>query len=316
MQVCNNVIIEHLQSSVSLIPRLASYLIAAGGKRLRPLLTIASARLSGYHPKENEHWRHVDIAACVEFIHSATLLHDDVVDESKLRRGAPSANAIFGNQAPILVGDFLFARTFQILTADGCVPIMAILSKASATLAEGEVMQMMTQNDLSTSIEQYQQVIFGKTAALFAAACEAGAVVASAKQAYCQALHNYGKNLGMAFQLVDDMLDYIAHQADLGKTVGDDFREGKVTLPVLMAFQEGSDDEKTFWRRVIEDNDQKSGDLEHALALIAKHKTIAKTRDMAKKYAREARESLSIFEDCQLKQLLQRTADYVLERSV
>ncbi len=292
MLACNREIIARMQSDVPLIPQLAAHLVAAGGKRLRPLLVLAAARLAGYE-EQGDAMRHIGVAACVEFIHTATLLHDDVVDNSQLRRGLASANAVFGNKASVLVGDFLFARAFQILTADGSLPVMAILSAASATLAEGEVMQMTTQNDLSTSVDRYLQVIYGKTAALFAAACETGAVVAGANDETREALRLYGANLGMAFQLVDDALDYAADQAVLGKTVGDDFFEGKVTLPVLAAYHAGDEEERAFWLRTIENNDeQKEADLGRALELIAKTNAIDVTMARARDYADAACEAL------------------------
>lgn len=313
MQACNQVIVDRMQSSVALIPQLAAHLVAAGGKRLRPLLTLASARLCGYNNQDGR-MRHVEIAACVEFIHTATLLHDDVVDDSQLRRGLASANAIFGNKASVLVGDFLFARSFQILTADASLDVMAILSAASATLAEGEVMQMTTQNDLSTSVEQYLQVIYGKTAALFAAACESGAVIGDVTPKEREALRVYGANLGMAFQLVDDALDYSADQAILGKEVGDDFKEGKVTLPVLAAYEAGSEEDRVFWRRVIEECDQQPEDLDAALARIAQTDAIGITLLKAEDYAALAREALRDFPESDLKALLLETASYSASR--
>ncbi|MBO1324053.1 polyprenyl synthetase family protein [Acetobacter sp. TBRC 12305] len=313
MHACNKVIVERMQSSVALIPQLAAHLVAAGGKRLRPLLTLAAARLCGYDNQDGR-LRHVEIAACVEFIHTATLLHDDVVDESHLRRGLASANTIFGNKASVLVGDFLFARSFQILTADASLDVMAILSAASATLAEGEVMQMTTQNDLSTSVEQYLEVIYGKTAALFAAACESGAVIGNASPQQREALRVYGANLGMAFQLVDDALDYAADQAVLGKEVGDDFREGKVTLPVLAAYEAGNEEDRIFWRRVIEDSQQDESDLDAALARIAATDAIRTTLARAEDYAAKARQALSLFEPSTLKTLMLDTASYSASR--
>lgn len=314
MQACNQVIVDRMQSSVALIPQLAAHLVAAGGKRLRPLLTLASARLCGYNNQDGR-MRHVEIAACVEFIHTATLLHDDVVDDSQLRRGLASANAIFGNKASVLVGDFLFARSFQILTADASLDVMAILSAASATLAEGEVMQMTTQNDLSTSVEQYLQVIYGKTAALFAAACESGAVLGDVTPQAREALRVYGANLGMAFQLVDDALDYSADQAVLGKEVGDDFKEGKVTLPVLAAYEAGSEDDRIFWRRVIEECEQTPEDLDAALARIAQTNAIGITLSKAEDYATLARQALQDFPDNDLKAILLETASYSASRA-
>ncbi|MBF0889912.1 polyprenyl synthetase family protein [Gluconobacter sp. LMG 1744] len=314
MQACNRAIIARMESPVPLIPQLGAHLVAAGGKRLRPLLTLAASRLCGYQSTP-ENQRHVGLAACVEFIHTATLLHDDVVDESNLRRGLASANAVFGNKASVLVGDFLFARSFQLMTADGSLKVMAILSDASATIAEGEVLQMVTQNDLSTPVERYLEVIHGKTAALFAAACRVGAVVADRPEVEEVALDRFGTNLGMAFQLVDDALDYAADQQVLGKTVGDDMREGKITLPVLAAYEAGSPEDRAFWERVIEKGEQTDADLPHALALIEKTGAIATTIARARVYAAEAVEALSIFPDSELRRLMAETVQYTVDRA-
>ena len=313
MQACNGAIVARMESPVALIPQLAAHLVAAGGKRLRPLLTLASARLCGYRATG---WpaRHVNLAACVEFIHTATLLHDDVVDESRLRRGLASANAVYGNKASVLVGDFLFARSFQLMTEDGSLEVMAILSKAAATIAEGEVLQMVTQNDLSTSMERYLEVIHGKTAALFAAACRVGAVVADRPAREADALDGYGTNLGMAFQLVDDALDYAADQRLLGKSIGDDFREGKITLPVLAAYHAGGEGDRAFWRRVIEDSDQRPDDLDHALGLIAATGAIDATLRHAADYAGRAQDALSVFPDGRIRTLLREVAAYTVSR--
>ncbi|MBE9606654.1 polyprenyl synthetase family protein [Acetobacteraceae bacterium H6797] len=299
-----------MQSPVALIPQLAAHLIAAGGKRLRPLLTLAAARLCGY-----EGDRHMGLAACVEFIHTATLLHDDVVDESDLRRGQASANAVFGNKASVLVGDFLFARAFQLMVADGSLKVLDILCGASATIAEGEVLQLTIQNDLSTSEAQYLEVIEGKTAALFAAATRVGAVVADQPEAREKALETYGHALGVAFQLVDDALDYSAQQAKLGKTVGDDFREGKITLPVLVAHARGSEEEKAFWRRTIEEREQAEGDLEQALALMHKHGALEETAARARFYAQQAVDALAIFPDSEMKKAMSDVVRFVVERA-
>ena len=315
MAACNRAIVARMDSPVALIPQLAAHLVAAGGKRLRPLLTLASARLCGYEPEPAGGTpRHVGLAACVEFIHTATLLHDDVVDESQLRRGLASANAVFGNKASVLVGDFLFARAFQLMTEDGSLRVMAILSAASATIAEGEVLQMATQNDLSTPMDRYLDVIHGKTAALFAAACQVGAVVAGRPEREERALQAYGDNLGMAFQLVDDALDYAADQAELGKTVGDDFREGKITLPVLAAFDAGDETERAFWRRVIELSRQDDTDLDHAMALIARRGGIETTLERARHYAEAARDALGLFPESRLRRLMGDIALYTVSR--
>ena len=302
-----------MDSPVALIPQLAAHIVAAGGKRLRPLLTLAAARLCGY-PGLGTGARHVELAACVEFIHTATLLHDDVVDESQLRRGLASANAVFGNKASVLVGDFLFARSFQLMVDDGSLRVLAILSKAAATIAEGEVLQLVTQNDLSTSEGRYLEVIQGKTAALFAAACQIGAVVAERPKREEDALDEYGMKLGIAFQLVDDALDYVADQKTLGKTIGDDFREGKITLPVLVAFQAGNEQEKLFWRRTIEDLEQTDSDLDHAMRLIAGHGAIRITLDRAQSFVQQAKAALAVFPDSPIRRALAGVADYTVQR--
>jgi octaprenyl-diphosphate synthase len=310
LEACNRAIVTHMDSPVVLIPQLAAHIVAAGGKRLRPLLTLVSARMCGYSGL-----RHVNLAACVEFIHTATLLHDDVVDESQLRRGLASANAVFGNKASVLVGDFLFARAFQLMVADGSLPVLEILSGAAATIAEGEVLQLATQHDLSTGEERYLDVIRGKTAALFAAACQVGAVVAARPAAEEQALASYGTNLGIAFQLVDDALDYAADQAILGKTVGDDFREGKITLPVLAAYAAGDPAERAFWVRTIEASEQTDADLDHAMALMAGRGAIHATLERAGRFAAEAKASLAVFPDTAYRAGLLAVADYTVSRA-
>ncbi len=309
LTTCNRTIVARMDSPVALIPQLAAHIVAAGGKRLRPLLTLAAARMCGYAGD-----RHVALAACVEFIHTATLLHDDVVDESVLRRGLASANAVFGNKASVLVGDFLFARAFQLMVSDGSLRVLEILSGAAATIAEGEVLQLQTQNDLSTSETQYLEVIHGKTAALFAAACQVGAVVASRPTEEEGALAEYGTNLGMAFQLVDDALDYAADEALLGKTVGDDFREGKITLPVLAAYASGSEDQRAFWRRTIEASEQEDADLDQAMRLVAQTGAIEATIARARTFARQAKVALGCFPDSVFRRSLHAVADYTVSR--
>lgn len=310
MLACNRTIVEHMNSEVALIPQLAAHIVAAGGKRLRPLLTLAAARMCGYDSGS----RHVKLAACVEFIHTATLLHDDVVDESVLRRGLASANAVFGNKASVLVGDFLFARAFQLMVEDGSLQVLAILSRAAATIAEGEVLQLATQHDLGTTEERYLNVVRGKTAALFGAACQVGAVVAERAEAEERALSAYGMNLGIAFQLVDDALDYAADQAVLGKTIGDDFREGKITLPVLIAYQAGNAEDRVFWTRTIEASEQTDADLEHAMALMAGCGAIQATLDRAANFADAAKASLLTFADTPVRTALIGVADYTVSR--
>ena len=259
----NATILEHMQSPVHLIPQLAGHLIAAGGKRLRPMLTLGTAALCQYSGE-----RHIKLAACVEFIHTATLLHDDVVDASELRRGKLTANSVWGNQPSVLVGDFLFSRAFQLMVSDGSLHVLKLLSNASAVIAEGEVHQLLTTNDTSTSESDYLEVIQSKTAELFSAAARIGAVVADRPKIEEEALAAYGTNLGVAFQLVDDALDYSARQAELGKTIGDDFSEGKITLPVILAFRRGNEEEKKFWKRCLEELEQHPDDLDRAQSLI------------------------------------------------
>jgi len=306
----NKLIIQRMDSQVTLIPQLASHIVAAGGKRLRPVLTLASARMCGY---EGE--RHLSLAACVEFIHTATLLHDDVVDESELRRGQASANAIFGNQASVLVGDFLFSRSFELMVEDGSLKVLGILSHASSVIAEGEVLQLMTTNDTETGETAYLEVIKSKTAQLFAAACRIGAVVSERPEVEEDALETYGMNLGVAFQLIDDVLDYSAKQATLGKTVGDDFREGKITLPVILAYRRGDDEERRFWRRTLEDLKQTDEDQAHAFALMEKHNALADSVERARHYGAIARDALGIFEDSPYKTHLSETIDFCIERA-
>ncbi len=309
LEACNRTIVANMASPVALIPQLAAHIVAAGGKRLRPLLTLAGARLCGYAGE-----RHVKLAACVEFIHTATLLHDDVVDESALRRGLASANAVFGNKASVLVGDFLLARAFLLMVGDGSLKVLDILSRASATIAEGEVLQLVTQNDLATPEERYLEVIRGKTAALFAAACQVGAVVADASPAEEAALAGYGMQLGIAFQLVDDALDYAADQARLGKTVGDDFREGKITLPVLLAHAAGDATERAFWERTIEKSEQTEDDLAEALRLMERHDAIQRTLERAATMAQAAKAALAVFPAGPFHTALCRVADYTVSR--
>jgi octaprenyl-diphosphate synthase len=310
LEQVNKTIVDHMHSPIALIPQLAGHIIAAGGKRLRPVLTLASAKLVGY-----EGDRHVKLAAVIELLHTATLLHDDVVDESELRRGRASANALFGNQPSVLVGDFLFSRSFELMVEDGSLSVLAILSRASAVIAEGEVLQLITANDTETTVESYLQVICSKTAALFAAACRIGAVVADRPKAEEDALAAYGLSLGIAFQLIDDALDYSAREAELGKTVGDDFREGKITLPVIHAFHAGDDEEKAFWRRCLEKLEQEDGDLEHANALLAKHGSVEVTISHARQYGEDARAALSIFPDCAARQAMLDVIDFCIERA-
>ncbi|MEK9753498.1 MAG: polyprenyl synthetase family protein [Rhodospirillaceae bacterium] len=312
LKAVNALIVQKMDSPVALIPQLAGHIVAAGGKRLRPMLTLAAARMCGY---DTAGQRHVALATCVEFIHTATLLHDDVVDESSLRRGLESANALFGNKPSVLVGDFLFSRAFELMVEDGSLDVLRILSHASAVIAEGEVLQLITTNDTETGETAYLDVIKGKTAQLFAAACRVGAVVAERPMVEEEALETYGMNLGIVFQLVDDVLDYSAEQAKLGKTVGDDFREGKITLPVILAFRRGDDEERTFWRRTLEDLEQTDADLARAIELMNRHGALDDTLKRARHYGAIARDSLGIFKDGPVKQAFHDLIDFCIERA-
>lgn len=283
----NRTILERMQSEVALIPLLAGHLIRSGGKRLRPMLTLASAGAFAYRGD-----RHILLAAAVEFIHTATLLHDDVVDESDLRRGLVTAHVVWGNQASVLVGDFLFSRAFRLMVEAGNLRVLDILSNASAVIAEGEVMQLSAANDTGTTGSVYLRVIESKTAELFAAAAEVGAVIAGRGDTEVAAARCYGLNLGMAFQLIDDALDYAGTAGEMGKAVGDDFREGKITLPVVIAFERGTAEERKFWSRTLEAGEQRDADLAEAIAILERYQAIPATIERAKAFGEAARRAL------------------------
>ncbi|WP_299926163.1 polyprenyl synthetase family protein [uncultured Pelagimonas sp.] len=290
------------------IPEVTAHLVEAGGKRLRPLLTLAAARMCGYDGPY-----HVHLAATVEFIHTATLLHDDVVDESDKRRGRPTANLLWDNKSSVLVGDYLFARSFQLMTETGNLDVLRILSNAAATIAEGEVLQLTAAQDLGTTEATYLQVVRGKTAALFSAATEVGGVIAGRPADEVKALYDYGDALGIAFQIVDDLLDYWGSDAT-GKNVGDDFRERKLTLPLIKAVAKGNDEERAFWKRVIEKGDQRDGDLEHAIALLNKHNALEDTRQEALAWAARAKQAMGVLPQSELRDLLIELNDFVVSR--
>ncbi|NVO56586.1 polyprenyl synthetase family protein [Rhodobacteraceae bacterium B1Z28] len=291
------------------IPEVTAHLVEAGGKRLRPMLTLAAARLFGY---PGDH--HVRLAATVEFIHTATLLHDDVVDESAQRRGRPTANLLWDNKSSVLVGDYLFSRSFQLMVETGSLRVLDILANASATIAEGEVLQMTAATDLGTDENVYLQVVRGKTAALFSAATEVGGVIAGASEEQVKALFEYGDALGIAFQIADDLLDYQGESKATGKNVGDDFRERKLTLPVIKAVAQATPDERAFWERTIGKGRQQDGDLDHALALMNKYETLEATRLDAVGWATKAKASLDALPDHEIRTLLRDLADYVVSR--
>ncbi len=291
------------------IPEVTAHLVEAGGKRLRPMLTLAAARMCGYQGEN-----HVKLAATVEFIHTATLLHDDVVDESQRRRGRPTANLLWDNKSSVLVGDYLFARSFQLMVETQSLRVMDILANASAVIAEGEVLQLTAAQDLATTEAIYLQVIRGKTAALFAAAMEVGGVIAAVPEAQVQALRAYGDALGIAFQIVDDLLDYGGTDAAIGKNTGDDFRERKLTLPVIKAVARADAEERAFWTRVIEKGDQRDGDLAQAMALMARHGAMEAARAEALGWAATARQALDLLPAHELRDMLSDLADYVVAR--
>lgn len=306
----NAVICAQAQSPIALVNDVAAHIIAAGGKRLRPCLTIAAAKLCGYAGE-----RHIRLAACVEFIHTATLLHDDVVDESTLRRGEQTANAVWGNQSSVLVGDFLFSRAFQLMVADGSLDVLKTLADASAIISEGEVQQLMVSHDLAITQETYEQVIAAKTSALFAAACELGAIVTD--QPHHRApLRAYGHALGMAFQMADDALDYAANEAELGKSIGDDFREGKITLPVMLAYRAGDAGERDFWEQALAQGDSLSAQtLSEARRLMEKHGAIEATLARAEAFMREAITALAPFAPGPARQALEEAAEFAARRN-
>ncbi|HUI35734.1 MAG TPA: polyprenyl synthetase family protein [Stellaceae bacterium] len=305
----NALIVERMHSPVALIPQLAGHIVSAGGKRLRPLLTLGCSRLCGYRGD-----RHVAIAAVVEFIHTATLLHDDVVDASELRRGRDTANALWGNKPAVLVGDFLFARSFQLMVEDGSLKILEILSRAASVIAEGEVCQLITANDTATTEDAYLAVIEAKTAALFAAAARVGAVLAGRLLDDELALERFGNNLGIAYQLIDDMLDFSARQTELGKNIGDDFRDGKITLPIVIAFTRGDPEERAFWRRTLETGEQGPTDFDRALRILERRGALAETLARARAYAAAAIDALDRFPDSPLRRALIEAAAFATER--
>ncbi len=310
MNSVNSVILEKMQSRIPLIPSLAGHLIAGGGKRMRPMLTLASAALLDYQGE-----RHHKLAAAVEFIHTATLLHDDVVDGSDLRRGKATANIVFGNPATVLVGDFLFTRAFELMVEDGSLKVLKILSNASSVISEGEVDQLTAARQIETSEERYLAIIAAKTAALFAAACRISAVVAERGEAEERALDDYGRNLGIAFQLVDDAIDYDSDAATMGKGQGDDFRDGKMTLPVILAYARGDEGERRFWRDAIAGFCNSDDDLSHAVQLIRRHDAVSATRERARHFASRAIDAIAGFPAGEAKAAMAEAAEFAVSRA-
>jgi octaprenyl-diphosphate synthase len=310
MDRVNATILSRTGSDVTMIPEVANHLINSGGKRLRPMLTLAMARLAGYGGDG-----HVKLAAAVEFMHTATLLHDDVVDESEMRRGKLAARMLWGNEASVLVGDFLLGQAFRMMVEVGSLRALEILSAAAAVIAEGEVMQLGAAKNTATTEDEYLAVIRAKTAELFAAACEVGPALATRAKDEQSACRSFGMNLGVAFQLVDDALDYGGKSARLGKNVGDDFREGKITLPVVLSFRRGSDHERAFWRRTLEEGDAKENDLETAVSLMIKHRALEDTIKRARHYGAIAKDALALFPDSAMKAALIEAVEFCIGRT-
>jgi octaprenyl-diphosphate synthase len=306
----NATILARTGSEVAMIPEVAKHLIDSGGKRLRPMLTLALAQLVGYADDG-----HIKLAAAVEFMHTATLLHDDVVDESEMRRGRLAARMLWGNEASVLVGDFLLGQAFKMMVEVGSLKALEILSSAAAVIAEGEVMQLAAAKNTATTEDEYLAVIRAKTAELFAAACEVGPAIAGRAKAEQAACRSFGMNLGVAFQLVDDALDYGGAAQKLGKNVGDDFREGKITLPVVLAFRRGGDAERDFWRRTLERGEAADADLEHAIGLMTKHRALEDTLGRAQHYGAIARDALALFPDSPMKAALTGAVDFCIART-
>jgi octaprenyl-diphosphate synthase len=310
MNGVNAVILERMQSRVALIPELAGHLIAGGGKRMRPMLTLACAALLGYPGT-----RHHKLAAAVEFIHTATLLHDDVVDGSGMRRGKRTANLIWGNPASVLVGDFLFSRAFELMVEDGSLKVLRVLSHASAVIAEGEVNQLTAQRRIDTDEDHYLEIVSAKTAALFAAACRVSPVVAEASEDAELAFECYGRNLGIAFQLSDDVIDYASDAETMGKGVGDDFRDGKMTLPVILAYARGSEADRAFWRSAIAGQRVSDDDLGFAIGLLKDTDALADTIERARQYGRRAIDALAMFPASKAKTALTEAAEFAVARA-
>jgi octaprenyl-diphosphate synthase len=310
MNGVNSVILDRMQSKVALIPELAGHLIAGGGKRMRPMLTLACANLLGYPGT-----RHHKLAAAVEFIHTATLLHDDVVDGSGMRRGKRTANLIWGNPASVLVGDFLFSRAFELMVEDGSLKVLRILSHASAVIAEGEVEQLTAQRQIATDEEHYLTIISSKTAALFAAACRVAPVIAEAGEDDELALEGYGRNLGIAFQLTDDVIDYASDVETMGKGVGDDFRDGKMTLPVILAFARGGEQDRAFWRSAMSGTRVSDEDLALAIGLLRSTGALSDTVERARQYSRRAIDGLARFPASKAKAALVEAAEFAVARA-
>lgn len=295
MELVNATILARMDSNIPLIPQLAGHLIAAGGKRMRPMMTVAGALLGSRDATIRE--PAIKLATAVEFIHSATLLHDDVIDESALRRGRDTANALWGNDASVLVGDFLFARAFELMVEAGDMTVLGRLASAAARITEGEIKQMAITGQPDTSPDDYYDVIEGKTAVLFSAAAAAGIEITGASAAQVESLRVYGMKLGMAFQIMDDALDYTASADEMGKNAGDDFADQKITLPTILAWQDADADERAFWQRTLGAADFAEGDLATAQEFLTRHDAVGRAITIACDFADDAAAALAPFMD-------------------
>ena len=312
LSLINSIIIDKLDSNVPLIQEIASHLILSGGKRLRPLLTVCCFQMCKDNNNES---KYIGLAAAVEFIHAATLLHDDVIDKSKNRRGSLSANEVWGNNTSVLVGDFLFSRAFQLMAKYGNISILKILSDTSVVISEGEILELQNDKDPTINEDIYFKVINGKTASLFSAACQVGAMCCTKiNQEKINALKSFGTNFGMSFQLIDDAIDYSSTFYHLGKNVGDDFKQGKVTLPIILAYLRSGTEEKKYWKRTMQNLDQHENDFEIALKIINKYNCIEDTVERANHYANIAKDSLGIFDNTKFKSMLINLTDSSLTR--
>ena len=314
LKTTNQIILESSKGKAELIAEITNHLVSSGGKRIRPILTILAAKLCGY----NSGNRHCNLAAAVELIHSATLLHDDVVDESSLRRGQPTANAIWDNKSSVLVGDYLFSVSFQLMVKDGSLEVLETLSQTSGIMADGEVLQLMNSKDVEISKENYLDIISYKTAILFAAATKVGALITNQDQQRTQDLNDFGQNLGVAFQIIDDILDYSADEQTLGKKIGDDFFEGKVTLPIILTYQQSSSEEKQQIKKLFAENlindEQNPESFKQIMMLINKYEALEKSYQTALTYRDLAVKNLDSFKDCQEKSMLIEILDYGISR--
>ena len=302
---------QKLKSDVNLIEKMSNHHLSSGGKRLRALLTLETAKLTGYKGQN----RDVNLAACVELIHSATLLHDDVIDKSELRRGVKTTNSIWGNQSSILVGDYLLSRCFEMMVEDGDLEVLKLLSSTSAKIAQGEVLQLQHKGEADLLEETYIEIINLKTASLFSAATKTGACLSGSNEKEKKALESYGRNLGLAFQIADDALDYYAKEKLFGKEIGKDFFEGKVTLPLITIFQKGNDEEKSFLNEIMKKENRTEEDFSETLALIYKYKAVEATFKKAEYFVNVSFDALAIFPDTDDKRVLQNLTSFSLNRS-